>query len=190
MVYNKEKPMRKIYYALLMIVMVSCKDEQKELYKITEKKTVDHTKISNTKKDAEFAKNWLEENINSFFNENTSSITHDMRSITTTDYYDYKMDAMNVGMDMTGSLSKEEFKNKWKNKFDTSKAGIGVGFLISGQDWDSIKVTKCDLIDEKDNAFLFDVIILDKGFKTHYSNKIKVVKNDNQFLIADVLQEN
>jgi hypothetical protein len=45
-----------------------------------------------------------------------------------------KEDAMNVDMDVDGSLTEKEFEDKWKGKFDTSKAGIGIGFLITGQD--------------------------------------------------------
>ena len=51
-----------------------------------------------------------------------------MKDMTTKDYYEYKGDAMNVDMDVDGSLTQKEFEEKWKGKFDTSKAGIGTGF--------------------------------------------------------------
>ena len=96
---------------------------------------------------------------------------------------------MNVDMDVDGSLTKKEFEQKWKAKFDTSKAGVGPGFLITGQDWDSIKVVKCQLISQKGEEFLFDVILSDASHQLSYPIKVKVIKENNEFLIADVLQE-
>ncbi|WP_204271164.1 hypothetical protein, partial [Escherichia coli] len=74
-------------------------------------------------------------------------------------------------MDVDGSLTQKEFEQKWKTKFDTSKAGVGAGFLITGQDWDSIKVVKCQLVSQKGKEFLFDVILSDASHQLNYPIK-------------------
>ncbi len=90
---------------------------------------------------------------------------------------------------MDGSLTEKEFEDKWKKKFDIKKAGTGVGFLISGQDWDEIKVSECKLLESKKNDFLFDVVLADEKMKAKYPIKVKVIKNKDSFVIADVWQE-
>ena len=111
-----------------------------------------------------------------------------MQNITTKDYYEYKTDATNVEMDTEGSLTEKEFEQKWKSKFNIEKAGTGVGFLISGQDWNEIKVSKCNFISQDGNTYLFDVILEDKEYKTEYPIQVIVVKEKEGFRIADVLQ--
>jgi hypothetical protein len=96
---------------------------------------------------------------------------------------------MNVDMDVDGSLTLKEFQDKWKGKFDTDKAGIDSGFLISGQDWINIEIRNCDLKSSSDNNYVFNVALADDGFKAKYSRQIKVIKTDNKFLIADVIEE-
>ena len=109
--------------------------------------------------------------------------------ITTKDYFDYKTDATNVDLDVDGSLTEKEFQDKWKSKFDTSKAGIGIGFLISAQDWNNIEVESCDLKSSSKDEYIFNVMLRDDGFKATYPSVIKVIKENGSFLIADVLQD-
>jgi hypothetical protein len=90
--------------------------------------------------------------------------------MTTGDYYDYKEDAMNVDMDVDGSLTEKEFNDKWKENL-IQKAGMGIGFLIAGQDWSKIEVTKCQLISENAGSYLFDVVLTDKQPKEVYQLK-------------------
>ena len=131
------------------------------------------------------AQKWLEKSIENYFKED-DNLGKNMMKMTTKDYYQYKMDAMNVDMDVDGSLTLKEFQNKWHKKFDVKNTNFNSGFLISGQDWDHVVVEKCNLELSSSNDFIFDVVLLDKGFKTRYPRKITVIKNENQFLIADV----
>lgn len=131
------------------------------------------------------AQKWLVKSIENYFKED-DYLDKNMIKMTTKDYYQYKMDAMNVDMDVDGSLTLKEFQNKWHKKFDVKNTNFDSGFLISGQDWDHIVVEKCNLELSSSNDFIFDVVLLDKGFKTRYPRKITVIKNENQFLIADV----
>lgn len=134
------------------------------------------------------AKDWLKKNIEAFFK---SDNDHDksMQTMTTKDYYEYKTDATNVDLDVDDALTQAEFDKKWKSKFDTKKAGIGTGFLISGQDWQDIKVTKSYVISQKNDTLIFDVNIRDVGFNENYPCIIKVKAQDGKFLIADVLED-
>ena len=179
--------MKKYILLSIFVMMISCKDENMKFLDLTESPTYKDTIENNPNLEVNRAKEWLSQKVNHYFNNHNISLEEEMRKMTTQDYYQYKMDAMSVDLD--GSLTSREFKNKWKDKFNISKAGAGVGFLISGQDWDSIKMSKCELVSVKDNTYLFDVILLDKGFKTHYPSQIKIIKSKTDFLIADVLQE-
>ncbi|MDQ0593837.1 hypothetical protein QFZ37_002206 [Chryseobacterium ginsenosidimutans] len=171
-----------------LFLILSCKEENKN----TTIKTNQASKENIIKKlepnESESAKKWLTENIEKFFKTDLSTIDSAMQNITTKDYYEYKTDATNVEMDTDGSLTEKEFDQKWKSKFDTKKAGIDVGFLISGQDWNEIKVLKSNLISQDGNIYLFDVILKDKEYKAEYPIQVKVVKEKEGFRIADVLQ--
>lgn len=70
----------------------------------------------------------MELHIQNYFAGDLGKLDQMMKDMTTKDYYEYKGDAMNVDMDVDGSLTQKEFEEKWKGKFDTSKAGIGTGF--------------------------------------------------------------
>ncbi len=145
--------------------------------------TMDPPKINET-----LAKDWLKKNIEAFF-KSDNDYDKAMQTMTTKDYFDYKTDATNVDLDVDDALTQAEFDKKWKSKFDTKKAGIGTGFLISGQDWQDIKVTKSDVISQKNDTLIFDVNIRDVGFNENYPRIIKVKAQDGKFLIADVLEE-
>lgn len=168
--------------------MIACKEKETE--KVSEYKApLKENPISENKtNEPEDAKKWLTESIEKFFKTDLSTMDSAMQNITTKDYYEYKTDATNVEMDTDGSLTEKEFDQKWKNRFDTKKAGIDVGFLISGQDWNEIKVSKCNFISQDGNNYLFDVILEDKEYKAEYPIQVKVVKEKEGFLIADVLQ--
>lgn len=132
---------------------------------------------------------WLVQSIDRYFTLEELGTLDDVRkSISTTAYYAYKTDAMQVGLDVEDSLSEEEFHEKWKGKFDTSKAGIGVGFLISGQDWDKIEVEECSVISTIAQGVWFDVVLKDITLQENYSSKILVDVQQGKFAIADVQQ--
>lgn len=171
--------------------IIACKEEKKE--NITQSRPqVKEEVVQEAKSQAnesEEAKKWLQKNIEDYFKADLVAQEKVMQKITTKEYFDYKTDATNVDLDVDGSLTEKEFEDKWKKKFDIKKAGTGVGFLISGQDWDKIKVSECKLLESKKNDFLFDVVLADEKMKAKYPIKVKVIKNKDSFVIADVWQE-
>lgn len=126
------------------------------------------------------AKKWLVKAIENFFKQESA----DMSSITTKSYNEYKSDAMNIDMGEE-SLTLEQFNKKWKKKYDVKHVGYD-GFLISGQDWGKIVVSKCDLISAKGNVYIFQVIIKDIQYKATNKREIKVIESGKSFLIDDV----
>ncbi|WP_284461347.1 hypothetical protein [Chryseobacterium sp.] len=174
-----------------LFLIIGCKDEKKEITAQTGlqvKEEVVQEAKPQVNESGE-AQKWLEKSIEDYFKADIGNEEKAIQKITTKDYFDYKTDAMNVDMDVDGSLTENEFEDKWKTKFNIKQAGIGVGFLISGQDWTGIKIAKCQLISENGNSFMFDVILSDKETKAEYPIKVKVSKENVSFLIADVLQE-
>lgn len=173
-----------------LFLIIACKEEKKEIktdVKLvqTEEKVVVH----NESNEAEEAQKWLKKSIVNYFKADIGNGEKNMQKITTKDYFDYKTDAMNVDLDVDGSLTDKEFQDKWKSKFDTSKAGVGIGFLIPSQDWVNIEVDSCDLKSSSNNEYIFNVVLRDDGFKAHYPSVVKVVKENGSFLIADVWQD-
>jgi hypothetical protein len=173
-----------------LFFIIACKEEKKEIKtdakpQQTEEKVV----LNNESSEAEDAKKWLEKSIVDYFKADIGSEEKNMQKITTKDYFEYKTDATNVDMDVEGSLTEKEFQDKWKSKFDTNKAGIGVGFLITAQDWDKIEVGSCDLKSTSKDEYIFNVMLTDNSFKAQYPSVIKVIKENGSFLIADVLQD-
>lgn len=174
----------------LLLLIVSCKNEKIEETTKNQSPIIHKTEeVTQLKNDSEDAKVWLKRSILSYFNASENETEENWKTLTTQDYFSYKNDAMNVEMDVEGSLTEKEFEDKWKSKFNPKKSGIGSGFLISAQDWKKIEITKCELLSEKENAFLFDVNLLDTSFKSNYPIQVKVVKENNKYLIADVLQD-
>lgn len=175
--------MRNVIFASLFLI-IACKETKKENGKSSETENI--SKINSAETEA--AKRWLEKSIENYFSADISDQEKIMQNITTKGYYEFKTDATNVDMDVDGSLSLQDFQKKWKTKFDVQKAGVGVGFLITGQDWDKITITKCDAILESENTYLFDVILTDKKNNANYPIQISVFKHQNSYLIGDVLQ--
>lgn len=174
-----------------LFLIIACKEEKKEIKTVAEEPqpTEEKVALKNESNEVEDAKKWLEKSIVDYFKADIGSEEKNMRKITTKDYFDYKMDAMNVDLDVSGGLTEKEFQDKWKTRFDVSKAGVGAGFLIAAQDWDKIEVGSCDLELSSTDEYLFKVVLTDKNFKAEYPSVIKVVKENGSFLIADVLQD-
>jgi len=173
-----------------LILLNSCQNKEKVKNLKEENNTTDSVKnfssdSNQTIKDTENAKEWLIETIETYFKKDLP----EMRGITTISYEEYKTDATNVDLDPEGALTQTEFENKWKRLYDPKYAGIGNGFLISGQDWGKIEVTKCNALKSnfKDKfVFVFETTIRDIDFKVDYKREIKVIKTENSFLICDV----
>ncbi|WP_223600365.1 hypothetical protein [Chryseobacterium sp. GVT01B] len=169
-----------------LFLIIACKEEKKE---IKTQQIQEKVVLNNESNEAEEAQKWLKTSIVNYFKADIGSEEKNMQKITTKDYFEYKTDATNVDMDVDGSLTEKEFQDKWKSKFDTNKAGIGVGFLITAQDWDKIEVGSCDLKSSSKDEYIFNVVLTDNSFKAKYPSVIKVVKQNGSFLIADVLQD-
>lgn len=173
-----------------LFLIIGCKEEKKEIKTVTEPQQTEEKALQdNQSNEAEDAKKWLERSIVDYFKADIGIGEKNLQKITTKDYFDYKTDATNVDLDVDGSLTEKEFQNKWKSKFDTSKAGIGIGFLIPAQDWINIEVESCDLKSSTKDGYIFNVVLRDDGYKAHYPSVIKVIKENGSFLIADVLQD-
>lgn len=136
--------------------------------------------------DSTAAKTWLTEAIIQFFDGTNS----DMQKLTTATYYEFKMDAMNVELEIDGSLSEEEFRKKWQHKYDLNIHPTQTGFLISGQDWGNIKVAQITVksVNSTDRSITFRTLIRDEKFNIDYDRDIIVVKNEGRYLISDVLE--
>ncbi|MGG7438850.1 hypothetical protein ACQ7CU_12260 [Chryseobacterium arthrosphaerae] len=186
--------MKRMIIASLFLI-IACKEEKKEstttiepeIQQVKEKVVLNTAAAPDN--DSGEAKKWLEKSIVEYFKSDLVSQDKNMEKMTTKDYYDYKTDATNVDLDLDGSLTEKEFKDKWKNKFNTDKAGIGIGFLIPAQDWNKIEVESCELKSSSKDEYIFNVVLKDEGFKAEYPSVIKVVKENRGFLIADVLQD-
>lgn len=169
-----------------LFLTIACKDVKKT----NDYNVVKENSGANNTTGAEVAEDWLKKSISTYFKADISDQQKIMQDITTKDYYQYKTDAANVDLDVDGSLTLKQFQEKWGNKYNTKYAGIHTGFLISAQDWIDVEVKKCELdAISGNNAFVFDVELTDKGTKSIFNRKIGVVKKDNKFMIADVLEK-
>ena len=176
-------------YLLAILTIMSCQNqksqrEENALVKVTPPS--DSIVFTNAQIDsAEIAKKWLIQAVETTFKTNQG----EMKGICTPQYEAYKTDA--IGVDMDGGMTPSEFKKKWSKKYNTNLAGASIGFMISGQDWQSIKVSKCELKNETTNgAYLFETIIEDIGPNVKYKRDVKVIPFNKSFLISDILEYN
>lgn len=177
--------MSKIYLLITLLTFSSCQNKAKknEVEDRTDSVTTENKVVEIPESD--LAKKWLMESIEAHFKTPEGLID----SICTKDYATYKSDA--IGVEYDGGMTRQAFEKKWKDKFDVKLAGVGTGFLISGQDWVNINVKKCELSPLKlKEGYLFETLIEDVGAtpKTIYKRNIKVVSAGSSFLIADVLE--
>ncbi len=127
---------------------------------------------------------WLKDSIESYFAKDSG--LDRMKLLTTDEYYNFKLDAMNTGLDIDSSITKFELNQKWGSKFEIDTASLGTGFLISGQDWGEIKVSSCDLLDENAAELNLKLIISDYKLQTDYHRDIKLILDNEQIKIANV----
>lgn len=182
------------------ILLFSCKgkhDDSKKGIDSADTKDSIHQKISATgtaaSPEAAKAREWLILNIESSLNKANGEVENsneeaekEVKSIYTTQYTAYKIDAINVDLD--DGLTEDEFIAKWKEKYNTKLAGIGFGFLVPEQDYGLIKVIHCELKNKTPDGFVFNVAIEDTTNQTKYNRDIKVVTTEKSFLIDDVLE--
>jgi hypothetical protein len=112
-----------------------------------------------------------------------------LRKAFTDDYYNYKQDALNLGYDNSDtSMTEEGFKKKWQHKYNTKYAGEG-GYVISAQDNGKVKVSNLYLLKQIDNnTALYRVVIKDLDFKATFNREIKVIVQDDRYMIDDILE--
>lgn len=170
-----------------LLLIFSCKDDVKQNVKSED---VLRKEVVTPNKGAEEAKKWLEKSIVEYFKADVSEQDKMMRAMTTKKYNEFKTDATNVDLNVDGSLTLEQFQEKWKKDYDINFAGINTGFLISGQDWINVEVRKCEVETALLNVYTFNVILADDGFKAEYRRSIKVIKEDDRFQIDGIIELN
>lgn len=178
-----------ITYLLAILTIISCRNQESQKEEDTVVKVTPMSDSVSSKREfidsTDLAKKWLIQAVETTFKNNQG----EMKGICTAQYEAYKTDA--IGVDMDGGMTPSEFKKKWNKKYNTILAGASVGFMISGQDWQSIKVSKCELKDKTaDGAYLFESIIEDIGPNVKYKRDVKVIPVNKSFLISDVLEYN
>lgn len=180
--------MKKFLVPLVIVVtLFSCaKKEKHEVQNNTVETAISPTDTVVVKVDvSELAKKWLITVTENYFKNSQESFD----SLCTVNYAAYKNDAIGVGMD--GGMSEQQFKKKWSKKFNLAYAGMGTGFMISGQDWVKITVKSCILKEKlSEDSYVFDVVIQDTDPTITYPRTIKIVRSNGVFLIADVWEHN
>jgi hypothetical protein len=175
--------MNKIYLITALLSFASCQNKSKKIeVEVKTDSVITDNKLAEIS-ESDLAKKWLIESIETNFKTTEGLID----SICTKEYATYKSDA--IGVEYDGGMTQQAFEKKWKDKFDVKHAGIGTGFLISGQDWENIKIAKCELSPIKlKEGYIFETIIEDLPSKATYKRDIKVIKSGQSFLISDVLE--
>lgn len=130
-------------------------------------------------------KEWLKNNIESFFNNNDNYLKG-FFYLCTKQYAEFKDDATNIDFD--GGMTEAEFKSKWGRRYSVY-AGIGEGFMIAGTDYGKIEVVKCEFKNTTETKnILYDVLIIDRTFNSKFTRQVVLVKNGDSFLIDNVLE--
>ncbi|MGN0003349.1 MAG: hypothetical protein ACI35V_07940 [Sphingobacterium composti] len=175
---------------IIFYFLVSCQQSNDKSSKLstTNKKndSIPKNEVAPVSLDISAAKFWLSKVISEHFDGSNP----DMQNITTPEYFEFKMDAMNVGLDTEVSLTEEEFNKKWGNKYEVNTHPIYTGFLISGQDWGKIVVKQIEIkkINTESRSIVFETLIRDNDFGVDYDRDIVVVEKDGKFLISDVFE--
>ena len=167
-----------------IIFCISCNQKNNAEQKSTDTKT-ETTSEQNNNQDIENAKTWLMQNIERYF-ANFDTLRGDYAGITTKEYAEFKSDATGVGMD--GGMDEAEFKKKWAKR-NIEKVGISEAFMVGGNDFGKIKVTKCEFKNKTESGdYLFETLIEDTEYKSKFYRDIIVKKTGDSFLIDDVYE--
>ncbi|MFN8320040.1 MAG: hypothetical protein U0V54_11540 [Saprospiraceae bacterium] len=136
-------------------------------------------------KDIKKAKLWLKNTIEAFF-KNYDKNHGDFSEFCTVEYTAFKTDATNV--DMGDGLSLDAYNAKWSTRVGPY-AGINTGFMVSAQDFGTIKVASCEYVKKDDKGRLhFKIVIFDTDYKAEYLRTVVLLKTGKSFLIDDVLE--
>ncbi|PWK27891.1 hypothetical protein LV89_01298 [Arcicella aurantiaca] len=183
--------MKKINILLLsFIIFTACQknkvaEQQADSVKVESIAKVDTMAKSVNADSSDIAKKWLVSTIEDAFKNNMGEYD----KFCTKKYAEYKSDATGVGMD--GGLTEKAFKKKWSKDYDTKYSGMGIGFMINAQDWNTIKVTDVQLKNKLENGgYFFKIVVEDIEAKAKNNREVKVIRSSKSFLIDDVLEYN
>lgn len=131
--------------------------------------------------------NWLTKVITDYVNNEDLKIADkNLQKDLTVDYYNYKMDAITLEY---SDMTKLDFHNKWKSKYNTKLVGNG-GFFTSVIDHGNVKVKLCRLLKtERSNVNIYYTIVHDLRWKTDYKFYIKVIYKDKKLFIDDIQEQ-
>lgn len=180
--------LKKFIVPLLFFSMVGCgqNDSKKTASNIIDTSTKAQPPAENVaplendgQKDELAAKDWLEQNINLFFQDKTT-----IEKICTKQYASFKKDGWSMS---EGDMSEKKFNDKWGSIYKLDLFCSDCGFLIDGQDYGKIN-TEATLKNKTDDGYWFSVLIKDPDFKVTYKRDIRIVKNGSSFLIDEILE--
>lgn len=134
---------------------------------------------NNDQQEVTAAKNWLEENIELFFQDKIT-----LEKICTKQYTSFKNDGWAMS---EGDISEKKFKDKWNVIYKLDLFCSDCGFLINAQDYGKIK-PEATFKSKTNDGYWFSVLIKDLEFNAGYKRDIRVVKNENSFLIDEILE--
>jgi PBP1b-binding outer membrane lipoprotein LpoB len=178
-----QKIMRKYLYLIIVwIALFSCVNENTTQTKNNPKHELNTENIQ--LQDTVQVKKWLIKVITDYVNsEDSRSRDENLKKVLTADYYNYKIDALTLEY---SEMTKQEFHDKWKTKYDTTYVGNG-GFFTSVNDNGNVEVTVCRLLKiNSDNSSIFHTVVHDLRWNTNYDFDIKIISKDNNILIDDV----
>jgi hypothetical protein len=146
---------------------------------------ISETKYSEDSLSIQAGKKWIKENIESYFN-NDPNFLKGFSFLCSKQYFEFKQDATNIDLD--GGMTEQAFKTKWGRRY-SKYAGIGNGFMISQTDFGKIELIKIEFRNQTEmEGLLYNVLIIDKTFKSKFERQVLLIKDGNSFLIDDVLE--
>jgi hypothetical protein len=178
--------MRKYLYLIIVcIALFSCVNDNTTQIKNNSRHELNTENIQ--LQDTAQVKKWLIKVITDYVNSEDSKVRDEnLQKVLTTDYYNYKIDAVTLEY---SEMTKKEFHDKWKAKYDTRYVGKG-GFFTSVGDNGNVEVTVCKLLKiNTDNSKIFHTVVHDLRWNADYKFHIKIISKGNNLFIDDV-QEN
>lgn len=163
--------MRQIIILTILLTTISCKTDSS-------------TKQGHFLADTIEIKNWLTKVVVDYRNnEQTVDSDKQLRSVLTEDYYNYKSTDITLEYD---TLTKDQFTEHWKTKFQTQYIG-DKGFFNWTQDSGPIKVIKCNIMKQlTDTSLICHLVIEDLRWNTKNQMDITVISKNKSLIIADV----
>lgn len=170
-------------FSIISLALIGCSFDNSK-----QEKSNSNQKQKNKLLDTVYVKKWLTKVITDYVNsEDTEEDNKKLQEVLTTDYYEYKIDAITL---VYSDMTIDDFNNKWKSKFDTKLVGGG-GFFTSVMDHGKVKVSMCKLLKNSgDTKSIYQTIVHDLRWNTYYKFDIIIISKDNKLLIGDVQEYN